>query len=114
MTCAWSAEGCPICACMPWEDACAALEEHCPHEERESVSVSSAVCACVAGSGGTEALQAAAAAAADGAESTQGMAAVAGRSSYVPPEALRDVPDPGARAVAIWMHALSAALQAKG
>ena len=68
--------------------------------------------ACSPGSGGAEALRAAAAAAEEGAESTKGMAAAAGRSSYVPAEALRDVPDPGARAVAIWMHALSEAVQA--
>ena len=38
------------------------------------------------------------------------MAAAAGRSSYVPKAALRDVPDPGARAVALWLGAAAEAL----
>lgn len=53
-------------------------------------------------------LAAAAAAAAKGAESTAAMlAARAGRASYVPPEALRGVPDPGAVAVARVLGALA-------
>ncbi len=54
------------------------------------------------------ALRRAADAAMEGAESTKSMAAAAGRSSYVPEALLRDVPDPGARAVAVWMGALAA------
>jgi hypothetical protein len=40
------------------------------------------------------------------------MVAAAGRSSYVPESVLRDVPDPGAQAVAVWMHALLESLSA--
>ncbi|CAL8469949.1 g9491 [Coccomyxa elongata] len=54
------------------------------------------------------ALDTAAAAAQEGAERTRGMAASAGRSSYVPEAVLKDVPDPGACAVAAWMGALAA------
>ena len=59
----------------------------------------------------SSALEKASAAAEEGAEKTKGMAAAAGRSSYVPEAVLRDVPDPGARAVAIWMAALSGVLR---
>jgi dihydroxyacetone kinase len=52
-------------------------------------------------------LAAAAAAATQGAANTRGMAAAAGRSSYVNADVLRDVPDPGAVAVAGWMEALA-------
>jgi dihydroxyacetone kinase len=37
------------------------------------------------------------------------MADAAGRSSYVPEAVLRDVPDPGARAVALWLGAVAKA-----
>jgi dihydroxyacetone kinase len=51
---------------------------------------------------------AAASAAEAGAEATKQMAkAGAGRSSYLPSEVLRNVPDPGAMAVACWMRALA-------
>jgi len=55
------------------------------------------------------ALAAAAAAAEDGAEKTKIMEAHAGRSSYVPIEVLRDVPDPGAKAAACWLSAIAKA-----
>ena len=45
-----------------------------------------------------------------GAEATRSMVAQAGRSSYVPAEALASVPDPGAVGVATWMEAVAAAL----
>jgi len=54
-------------------------------------------------------LQAGAAAAASGAEATKAMHASAGRASYVPFEKMKDVPDPGAMAVAIWLGAAVAA-----
>ena len=63
-----------------------------------------------AGAGSGEALQAAAEAAQQGAEATRGMTAAAGRSSYVPEAVLADVPDPGARAVALWLGAVAKAL----
>jgi dihydroxyacetone kinase len=50
---------------------------------------------------------AAAQAAEAGAEETKRMAAAAGRSSYVPEEALRGQPDPGAVAVARWLRAVA-------
>ena len=58
-------------------------------------------------SGGTMAamLQAGAEAATAGAEATKTMKASAGRASYVPYEKMKDVPDPGAMAVAIWLTA---------
>lgn len=63
---------------------------------------------CLEGHGAAAALDTAAAAAQEGAECTRDMAAAAGRSSYVPEAVLKDVPDPGACAVAIWMGALAA------
>ena len=39
------------------------------------------------------------------------MVAGAGRASYVPDETLKDVPDPGAKAVAIWLGAVAGALE---
>lgn len=48
-----------------------------------------------------------------GAESTKSMAAGAGRSSYVPESQLKDIPDPGAKAVATWLGAISSALQSR-
>lgn len=62
---------------------------------------------------GMTALQCAAAAAeaaATGAQATTCMLAAAGRASYVPAAVLRDVPDPGAKAVAVWMAALHKSL----
>ena len=56
-------------------------------------------------------LVAAAKAASQGADATKGMAAGAGRSSYVPEAALAEHPDPGAVAVATWMEAVSQAVQ---
>ncbi len=67
--------------------------------------------ALAAGAGAAEVAAVAAAAAAQGAEGTKGMAALAGRSSYVPEEVLRSAADPGARAVAVWLGAVAAALQ---
>lgn len=68
--------------------------------------------ACTHCSGGdaVAALQAAASAAADGAEKTKTMKAGAGRSSYVPEEALHNTADPGASAVAIWLQAVAESL----
>ena len=66
-----------------------------------------------AGEGVLSALESASAAAEEGAEKTRGMAAAAGRSSYVPEAVLRDVPDPGARAVAIWLAALSSVVNSR-
>ena len=63
-----------------------------------------------AGGGVQGALKRAEGAAQRGAEQTKGLAAAAGRSSYVPREVLQDVPDPGAMAVAIWMSAVTKAL----
>lgn len=37
--------------------------------------------------------------------------AKAGRSSYVPRDALKDVPDPGAMAVAAWLRGAAESLQ---
>ena len=53
------------------------------------------------GSGGEAPLRAMAAAALAGAEATQAMSAIAGRSSYVRAEEVQRVPDPGAMAIAI-------------
>ena len=55
--------------------------------------------------------QAAANAAEAGAEKTKTMAAGAGRASYVPTEKMKDVPDPGAKAVAIWLKAVADSLR---
>ena len=63
-----------------------------------------------AGQSALPALGAACRAAAKGAAATKGMEAGAGRSSYVPDHVLRDVPDPGAQAVCIWLKALARAL----
>ncbi len=63
------------------------------------------------GHGAAGAVEIAAAAAQEGAEHTRGMAASAGRSSYVPEAVLKDVPDPGACAVATWMAALAAVMK---
>ncbi|KAG2424502.1 hypothetical protein HYH02_015172 [Chlamydomonas schloesseri] len=64
------------------------------------------------GESGVAAAEAAAAAAEAGAESTRGMAAAAGRASYVPAEVLASVPDPGAVAAARWLRAVATALKA--
>jgi hypothetical protein len=40
------------------------------------------------------------------------MEAAAGRSSYVDPTALDGFEDPGARAIAIWLEALTTVLKA--
>lgn len=48
-----------------------------------------------------------------GAESTKNMQAQAGRSSYVSPEILATVPDPGAMAVASWYKAAALAVESK-
>ncbi|GBQ14337.1 dihydroxyacetone kinase subunit DhaK [Swaminathania salitolerans] len=49
----------------------------------------------------------AAQAARKGADSTRGMTARAGRASYIPPEQLADIPDPGAEAIALLFEALA-------
>jgi dihydroxyacetone kinase len=54
--------------------------------------------------------KAAAEAAQAGAQATKAMAAGAGRASYVPAENMKDVPDPGAMAVAIWLQAIAKSL----
>ncbi|KAG2427354.1 hypothetical protein HXX76_012548 [Chlamydomonas incerta] len=70
-----------------------------------------ALAAAERGEGGAAAAEAAAAAAEAGAESTRGMAAAAGRASYVPAEVLATVPDPGAVAAARWLRAVATALK---
>ncbi|KAF9618405.1 hypothetical protein IFM89_001128 [Coptis chinensis] len=50
-------------------------------------------------------------AALSGAESTKNMHAQAGRSSYISPEILASVPDPGAMAVAAWYRAAALAVK---
>ncbi|KAF5203955.1 Dihydroxyacetone kinase [Thalictrum thalictroides] len=52
-------------------------------------------------------------AALSGAESTKNMQAQAGRSSYISPENLASVPDPGAMAVATWYRAAALAVKDK-
>ena len=64
-----------------------------------------------AGEGGRKALEQACKAAEEGAAATKAMEASAGRSSYVPEEVLRDVPDPGAQAVCVWLKAILSAMQ---
>ncbi|EFJ46445.1 hypothetical protein VOLCADRAFT_62675 [Volvox carteri f. nagariensis] len=63
------------------------------------------------GADAAAAAAAAASAAAAGAEATRGMAATAGRASYVPAEVLAEVADPGARAVAVWLGAVAESLR---
>ena len=63
-----------------------------------------------AGQGAQAALERACRAAEEGAAATKGMEAGAGRSTYVPDHVLRDVPDPGAQAVCLWLKALAHAL----
>lgn len=46
----------------------------------------------------------------EGAQSTKGMAASAGRSSYVPAQVLKMVPDPGALGVAYVFRAIAQAM----
>jgi len=65
---------------------------------------------CFAGSVAS-ALSLAASAASKGAEMTKSMKAGAGRSSYVPEEALRNIADPGASAASYWLHAVAEAMQ---
>ena len=67
-------------------------------------------CAYTAGRSGTTALDAACRAAEEGAEATKSMEAAAGRSSYVPEHVLKNVPDPGAQAVCVWLNAIKDAL----
>ena len=50
-------------------------------------------------------------AAEDGAQSTCDMEALAGRANYVSAEALKGIPDPGAKAAAYALRALSGAFQ---
>ena len=57
------------------------------------------------------ALSLAASAASKGAEMTKSMKAGAGRSSYVPEEALHNTADPGASAVSYWLHGVAEAMQ---
>ena len=64
-----------------------------------------------AGEGGKVALERACRAAEDGASATKSMEASAGRSTYVPEAVLRDVPDPGAQAVCVWLKAILCVLQ---
>ncbi len=59
------------------------------------------------GASGQEVIKAAAAAARTGADKTRNMKASKGRSSYVPEDVLRSVPDPGAQGCAIWMQAIA-------
>lgn len=57
------------------------------------------------------AVSSAASAAAEGAQKTKSMKAAAGRSSYVPEEALQDTSDPGALAVGFWLQAVAESMQ---
>lgn len=50
-------------------------------------------------------------AAREGAELTKSLNALAGRSSYVPVEALKCAPDPGAMAVSFWLNAIHDAVR---
>ena len=50
-------------------------------------------------------------AAEEGAAATKSMEAGAGRSTYVPEHVLKDVPDPGAQAVCVWLNALLKVVQ---
>lgn len=59
----------------------------------------------------TVAMEKAVLAAESGADATKSMRAQAGRSNYVPLAVTRQVPDPGAKAVAIWMRAAFEALR---
>nr|CAB3493454.1 unnamed protein product [Digitaria exilis] len=52
-------------------------------------------------------------AASDGAESTKQMQAKAGRSSYIAPDLLASIPDPGAMAAAAWYRAAALAVKKK-
>jgi dihydroxyacetone kinase len=45
-----------------------------------------------------------------GAEATKGMTPAAGRSSYVSAATAKGIPDPGAKAVAIWLSGALAGL----
>ena len=65
--------------------------------------------ACAAGQSVALVLDAAASAAEEGADATRNMPALAGRSSYVPAEVLRETPDPGAKAAAAWLRAAATA-----
>ena len=65
-----------------------------------------------AGGGMASMLQSAAAAAEAGAEATKTMQAGAGRASYVPDDVLRGTPDPGAKAVALWLGAVAKSVAA--
>ena len=69
------------------------------------------ICLYAAGKGCLEALKQACSAAEEGAAATKTMGAAAGRSTYVPEQVLRDVPDPGAQAVCVWLKAILEALQ---
>ena len=72
------------------------------------IPAAAAAAAATAAGGSPGAMLAAAAAAGEaGVEATMGMGAEAGRSSYVPVEVLRTVPDPGAKGVAVWLRALA-------
>ncbi|KAH7440301.1 hypothetical protein KP509_04G100300 [Ceratopteris richardii] len=62
------------------------------------------------GEDATRAFLLAAEAACNGAEATKTMKAQAGRSSYVPPEILSNVPDPGAMAAATWFREAATAV----
>lgn len=62
------------------------------------------------GGGAAGMLSSAARAAEEGAEATKTMTAGAGRASYVPTEVMKDVPDPGAKAVAFWLAAAAKAI----
>jgi dihydroxyacetone kinase len=52
-------------------------------------------------------------AASAGAESTKQMQAKAGRSSYIAPDLVASVPDPGAVAAAAWYRAAAHAVKSK-
>ncbi len=66
--------------------------------------------AILAGKSAGEAVRLAAVASKEGAEETKKMTAGAGRSSYIPEDETRGIPDPGAMAVSLWMEAIAEVL----
>jgi len=87
----------------------------CAERSNPSQNVNWAVCdplcTSTAGQGSRAALEHACKAAEEGAAATKSMEAGAGRSTYVPEHVLRDVPDPGAQAVCVWLNALLKVVQ---
>lgn len=74
------------------------------------IPVESVLMECSSSTGAKEAASMAAKAAEQGADATRDMVAIAGRSSYVPSNSLKGVPDPGAEAVGVWLRAVATVL----